>query len=158
MYKFGKRSKKYIKTVHPLLQELANKSIGLSRVDFGVLNTGGLRTAEMQNKIFNDGHSRCDGYKKKSYHQSGLAIDLVPYVNGKYTWSNKRAFIDIAVAVSRTWNELVQGDYYLHWGGFWNAKDLDNDGVLEITDKLGWDVAHWELRKYEQVKNVYPVE
>ncbi len=156
-YSFGKSSVKNIQTVNPLLQELAARIIELSIVDMGVLKTGGLRTAEEQNKIFKSGNSRCDGYEKKSYHQSGLAIDFVPYVNGLYTWGNKWSFLAIKKAVDKAWKDLVHGNYYLHWGGYWGAKDLDSNGILEITDKIGWDAAHYELRSYPQVKNVHKV-
>lgn len=156
-YNFSKNSVKNIQTVNPLLQELAARMIELSTVDAGVLSTGGLRTAEQQNEIFNIGNSERDGYEKKSYHQSGLAIDFVPYVDSRYTWSNKWAFLAIKKAVDKAWKDLVHGNYYLHWGGYWGAKDLDSNGILEITDKMGWDAAHYELRSHPQVKNVYKV-
>lgn len=156
-YKFGKSSVKNIQTVNPLLQELAVRMIELSKIDIGVLSTGGLRTAEQQNEIFKLGNSKLDGFKKKSYHQSGLAIDFVPYVNSRYTWSNKWSFLEIKKAVDKAWKDILHSDYYLHWGGYWGAKDLDGDGILEITDKMGWDAAHYELRTYPQVKNVYKV-
>lgn len=35
------------------------------------------RTAEEQNRLFKEGRSKCDGYKKKSKHQYWLAIDFV---------------------------------------------------------------------------------
>ena len=163
MFKFGKRSKKYIATVDPILQELANKAIEISTVDFGVLKSGGLRTAEEQNKLYKAKKSKCDGYEKKSYHQSGRAIDFVPYVDGGYTWNNKQAFLAIGLAVGQAWKEMADEDRtvngnYLHWGGFWNAKDLDKDGILEEDDRLGWDCPHYELRPYKQTINVYPIE
>lgn len=157
MYKFGKQSIKNIHTVNPLLQELAARMIEISKVDVGVLSTGGLRTAEQQNEIFNIGNSECDGYDKKSYHQTGLAIDFVPYINGKYTWNNKWAFLEIKKAVDKAWEDILHGNYYLHSGIYWGAKDLNGNGILEITDKMGWDAAHHELRLTPQVRNVYPI-
>jgi len=35
-----------------------------------------LRSAEEQNRLFQKGVSGCDGYKKKSRHQSGKAMDI----------------------------------------------------------------------------------
>ena len=158
MYRWGKSSVKYINTVNDILQILAHRIISRVIYDLSVLNTGGLRTAEMQHDIFLTGNSECDGYKKKSYHQSGLAIDFVPYIDGKNTWSNGLAFLTNAKTIFECWDEMVaagenQG-YYLHWGGYWGDKDLDGDQLLEITDKLGWDMAHFEFRKTAQANQL----
>jgi len=34
------------------------------------------RSAEEQNRLFKEGKSKCDGYKKISKHQQGLAVDI----------------------------------------------------------------------------------
>ncbi len=157
MFTFGDASKKHIAGVHDLLQDLAYETIKRSAVDFGVLVNGGLRTAEEQKALFDQGRSKCDGYKVKSYHQSGLAIDFVPYIAGSYTWSNENAFLAIAATALAVWEEVAdkQG-YYLHWGGFWSAGDLNQNAVLDPKDRLGWDPPHFELRTAPQ-KGVYPV-
>ena len=154
---FGKRSIKNIQTTHRILQQLAAAIMARSEFDFGILDNGGLRTAEEQNDIFNTGATQCDGYNKKSYHQSGLAIDFVPYIGG-YTWESKEAFLQIAKLAFEEIENIYMDDYFLHWGGFWSAKDLDGDGVLEVTDKLGWDLPHFELRKVKQTRGVYPID
>ena len=157
MYKFGKRSVKNIQTTHKLLQELATKLISVSDFDISVIDDGGLRTAEQQNKLFKLGRSKLDGYKKKSYHQSGMAIDFVPFVNGTLTWKNKEAFLHIAKTALSIWNtDMLTENYYLHWGGFWGASDKDGDGILELTDKTGWDMPHFELRMTPQI-GVIPI-
>ena len=158
MYSWGKRSKRNIATTYYLLQELANRIIRRTKVDICVLDNGGKRTAAEQHEIYLEGNSRCDGYVKISYHQTGLAIDFVPYIKGRPTWRNKRAFLHIARIAFEEWERMNTGKYYLHWGGYWRAKDLDGDGILEITDRLGWDMAHFELRKCPQKKGVYPVD
>lgn len=155
MYYLGKRSIGNQDGVSPYLQMVAIRAISISPVDFGILETGGERSAEMQNSIFKQGFSGCDGYTKKSYHQSGNALDLVPYINGKYTWSNKQAFIDIYYAFVEAEKQLrhiymIPDEIHFHHGLFWNWKDLDNDGELEITDKLGWDASHIEIRNFPQ--------
>lgn len=155
MNEWGKVSVKSINTVHKILQIIAQKIIIISPYDITVLGNGGKRTARQQNVIYLAGNSGCDGYIKLSYHQSGLAIDFIPYVGGP-TWNNAKAFLTIAKLIFQIWEEIkvsgITEDYYLHWGGFWNAKDLDKDGLLEVTDRLGWDLAHYELRKTPQRK------
>jgi hypothetical protein len=158
MNSLSNRSIKNMDGVSPYLQMTIIRAISISPVDFGVLETGGERTASMQYNIFKEGFSKCDGYEKLSYHQSGNALDKVPYIGGKYTWSNKQAFIDIyyawreAEALLRKLN-MIPDDIFFHHGLFWNWKDIDGDGIIEITDKLGWDAAHTEIRSYPQ-KNI----
>lgn len=160
--KWSKRSVKNINTVSPILQLLAQKLISKTKYDIGVLNLGGKRTSKEQNAIFLDGKSKCDGYKILSYHQSGLAIDFVPYINGRYTWDNKEVFLDIAKKIFSIWEELEYSKFtngkFLHWGGFWSSVDLDGNGLLEPSDKLGWDVAHYEIRDFKQIKGKYPFD
>lgn len=158
MYKFGNASKQRIQEVNGLLQTLANETIQASPFDFGIPSTGGLRTAEQQKELYNKGYSKCDGYNKKSYHQTGLALDFVPYIDGGYTWANKEAFLAIAKTAFEAWEKIPdKKGYFLHWGGFWKAKDLNLDGFLGDGDQLGWDLPHFELRKTEQTKGVYPI-
>lgn len=156
MYYLGKRSIANQDGVSPYLQMVNIRAISICSSDYGVLESGGERTAREQHQIFTDGHSKCDGYEKLSYHQSGNALDTVPYIDGKYTWSNRQAFIDILDAWKQAEIELrklnmIPDDIYIHHGIYWNWQDLDNDGILEITDKLGWDAAHHELRSKPQV-------
>ncbi len=151
MYKFGKSSKERLSEVHELLQELAEKCIQKSPYDFGITSTGGLRTAEQQRVLFDTGTTHCDGVKIKSYHQSGKALDLIPYIGGSYTWENKEAFLGIAKTAFEVWDamENKQG-LHLHWGGYWRAKDSNTNMLLDINDKLGWDLPHFELRSNPQ--------
>jgi peptidoglycan LD-endopeptidase CwlK len=159
MFKFSTASKQRISQVHELLQILAYETIKVSPYDFGIISNGGLRTAEEQKELFDKGYSKCDGYNKKSYHQSGLALDFVPYIDGSFTWKNEKAFLSIANKAFHVWSAIKDTKgYFLHWGGYWSAKDLNSNGLLDINDKLGWDLPHFELRKYPQEKGVYPVE
>lgn len=159
MYYLGKRSILNMDGVSPYLQMTAIRTIAICPVDFGVLETGGERTASMQYNIFKQGNSKCDGYEKLSYHQSGNALDLVPYIGGKFTWNNKQAFIDIYYSFKEAETQLrslnmIPEDVFFHHGLFWNWKDLDHDGIIEISDKLGWDAAHHEIRKIAQKTNL----
>jgi len=160
MNKWGKGSVRNINTVYKVLQILARYIIVRSPYDLTVLKSGGKRTDTEQNVIYLRGDSKCDGYIKISYHQSGFAIDFVPFIDGKATWSNGLAFLTVAKIIFEIWDEMIESGesegYYLHWGGFWGAKDLDKDGLLEISDKLGWDGAHYELRTIPQ-KNVIKI-
>lgn len=131
-YKFGKGSTEQLNDINPILKELAIKALEKSEVDFGVPSTGGKRTAEQQKALFDKGFSQKDGYIKKSYHQSGNAVDLVPYIDGKLTWADKEAFAKINKAVMAAWAEMNITEWKLTWGGTW---------------KTFVDLPHYEIKK-----------
>jgi len=87
MFKLSKRSKSRLEGINKTLYKIAVEGVKESPFDFGITQTGGLRTAEDQNKLYKQKVSKCDGYKKLSYHQSGNAFDIYAYVGGKATWT-----------------------------------------------------------------------
>ena len=131
-FKFGKVSTEKLNEVNSVLKDLAIKALAKSSVDFGIPSTGGKRTAEEQKVLFDKGFSQKDGTIKKSYHQSGNAMDLVPVIDGKMTWESKKAFSDINKAVMAAWAEMKITDWTLTWGGTWTTFV---------------DLPHYELKK-----------
>lgn len=114
-YYFSKRSCAILDTVHPTLQHIFEEAITDSPFDFGI--TSGYRTAEEQNELFNKGASQRDGYTKKSYHQTGLAVDIAIYVDGKLTWEEDYYKI-VAGHIIGTAKRL---GYEIEWGGMWQS-------------------------------------
>jgi peptidoglycan L-alanyl-D-glutamate endopeptidase CwlK len=122
MYKLSNRSRSRLDGINPVLIEIVEEAIKDSPFDFGIPQSGGLRTAEDQNKLFNQKVSKCDGYDKKSYHQSGNAFDIYAYVNGRASWETKH-LKPIAEHILNVANECFNVE--LTWGGNWpNFKDL----------------------------------
>lgn len=158
MYKFGKSSKEQLGEVHELLRLLANACLRQSAFDFGVLAGGGLRSASQQKELFAQGASKHNGTKKKSHHQYGMALDLVPHINGSYTWVNKEAFLNIAQSAFSIWGQLedTQG-LHLHWGGFWKINNRNKKGFLDLQEIQAWDLSHFELRSKAQ-KEAMPID
>ena len=156
-YNFGKSSKERLNDVSVYLVLTARRALLCSPVDFGVPYLGALRLATEQNRIFNDGFSSCDGYDKVSFHQrtdkdgKGLALDLVPYIVGHgLSYDADGRFGVIGMLMLEAWFELqeegeIPKDLFLHWGGLWSHKD---------PEKLGWDLAHYEIRTSEQIEKV----
>jgi len=68
------------------------------------------RSPQEQNRLYKKGLSKCDGYKKKSKHQYWLAIDLVPFKDGKCQWRDYPELKFLGWA----W-EMLGGV----WGGRW---------------------------------------
>lgn len=132
MYKFSSRSLKVLSTVHPTLQAVMTRALALSPIDFGIPPSGGLRTAEKQRELFVAGKSKCDGYKVRSRHQSGEAVDVYAYVNGQASWDKHHLAIIAGVVLSVAKSMGVE----LRWGGTFGSSDWK-----------GWDYPHFELKK-----------
>ncbi len=116
-FKFGSSSLKRLSTVDERLQKIAHRALELSPIDFGIPNYGGLRTAEEQKALFDQKLSELDGYDNESYHQTGLALDVYAYVDGKASWDEKH-LANIAWFMQKAANEL---GHDLEWGGTWTS-------------------------------------
>jgi len=121
MYKLSKKSLSRLEGIDPVLFEIVKEAIKESPIDFGVPSSGGLRTAEDQNELFTKGVSKCDGYNKKSRHQTGKAFDIYAYVDGKASWDTQH-LTDIANHILKIAKD--QFNVNLIWGGTWKWKDL----------------------------------
>lgn len=118
-YRLSARSKTELLGVHPKLVELVSHAIQISAVDFMVFD--GKRTAEEQNRHFRNKASQLDGYKKKSYHQSGNAVDLVPVINGKENHTDWDNYYVLASAMVTAAKELGIANK-IRWGGAWDRR------------------------------------
>ena len=127
-YNWGKTSLKRMKGLDERLVKVLFRAIRIASkkkdgVDLTIPHFGGLRTADEQNKLFENGFSKCDGYEKKSFHQSGRAVDVIPYVKGENIYQMKEAekqllFHKVAVCMLEASNkEGVR----LNWGGNWTS-------------------------------------
>ena len=79
------------------------------------------RTPDRQDKLRKKGRSRLRGNQSK--HQHGLAIDVVPIINGKMVWHNKKLWLKIGKLGEK------RG---LGWGGRWQK--LYDPGHFEYVD------------------------
>ena len=132
MFKWGIKSKERMIGVDEFLIECATRALAKSNYDMTIPWMGGVRTAKEQNALFVDGNTKADGYARKSYHQSGMALDVVP-VDGNYT--NTKAFNHFAKLMFSTWQVMIynkEARGLLYWGGHFG--------------KNGWDKPHYEIR------------
>lgn len=136
-FKLGKSSKANRAGVDPRLIEISDRAIEITMVDFGHGPVSGLRTAEIQNELFKDGRSKCDGYLNKSPHQSGKALDFYAYVNGRATWEPPHLAM-VAAAFLQAASEL---GYHVEWGGLWRGKKPQQRNGIPY----GWDCPHIQL-------------
>ena len=88
-YKFSVKSKNILNSINPKLQKLFNEVI--KYYDISIIS--GFRTVEEQQKLFKQGSSKCDGVNKISKHQTGNAVDIVPY---PINWEDINKFCEVA--------------------------------------------------------------
>jgi peptidoglycan L-alanyl-D-glutamate endopeptidase CwlK len=133
MYKFGNRSEQRMLGVRRDLAMCARKALIRSKYDMTIPWMGGVRTAEQQKRLFESGSTKADGYDKKSYHQTGNALDIIP--TGREPYKNTKVFNHFAALMFVTWQALLlegKASGELYWGGHFGAD--------------GWDKPHFEIR------------
>jgi peptidoglycan L-alanyl-D-glutamate endopeptidase CwlK len=115
MYQLSKRSSKHLSGVNPKLIDIIKLALQITKVDFGIPITGGLRTVEQQQELYRQEKSQCDGIIAKSNHQTGNAFDVFAYVDGKASWDIDD-LNEVATAILAAASQL---EIQLTWGGHW---------------------------------------
>ena len=116
-FKLGANSINNMSGIDERLISIAELAITLTNIDFGIPSTGGLRSTEDQAKLFTSGVSKADGRTNKSYHQTGKAVDVYAYVDGKASWDKLHLSL-IAAAMLQASSQL---GFELKWGGLWKS-------------------------------------
>lgn len=124
-YALGAKSQANLAGVHPDLRKIINRAIAISTQDFGVTEPQ-VRTIEDQRKKVAAGVSQT--MKSKHLEQPDLtgktkilyghAVDLVPWVNGAFSWDWERIY-PVAAAMVAAAAEMGLADH-LCWGGVWD--------------------------------------
>ena len=144
-FTFGKRSREKLSQCHPDLQLIAEESLKLSSIDFGI--SEGHRSVEKQQEYFRTGKSKVDGIKKKGKHnyQPSLAFDFYAYIPGKpseaFSMHNLTYLAGVITATARRLYNEGKITHQLRWGANW-----DRDGEI-LTDQDFDDAPHVELKK-----------
>lgn len=110
-FHLSEKSLKRLSGVHPKLQAVVKRAIEISPVDFVVIE--GLRTKERQRYLVEKGASKT----MNSYHITGHAVDIAPFIDGKASWGWKH-YPDMAKAMKDAAKEL---NVNLTWGGEWKT-------------------------------------
>lgn len=117
-FKLGAASLKELTGVHPQLVATVKRAIEVSEQDFTVHD--GIRTIEEQKRFVAQGVSKT----MDSKHLRGLAVDLVPWIDGKPRWWWPQIY-SIAAAMYVAARELNAKSIY--WGAAWDRP------LLELT-------------------------
>ena len=127
-FKLSNRSKDRMSGIDSRLIAIAELAITLTIIDFGIPKDGGFRTVDRQKELFDRGASKCDGTRRKSRHQSGLAVDFFAYVDGRATW-DKEAMATVACAFLQA--AAILG-LAAQWGGLWRSwQDMPHIELLD---------------------------
>lgn len=138
-FKFSKRSYERLEGVDQRIIWTLEDALKISPIDFGIPEHGGLRTVDVQHSLFIKGLSKCDGRKSKSVHQSGWAVDVFAYVNGKASWKPRHLSM---VATSILQCAPGRG-LKAEWGGFFRPLK-----TYPYEDyEAGWDMAHHQFEE-----------
>jgi len=116
-FKLSNRSKERRDGVDPRLIDISDLAIQITVIDFGIPRYGGKRTSLDQRELYNAGNSKCDGYKKRSKHQEGLALDFYAFVGGQASWNTEHLAM-VAAAFLQAASIL---GHKLRWGGLWKG-------------------------------------
>ena len=117
-FKFGKKSLENMFGIDAKLIRIAHRAIEISKIDFGIPETGGLRSEKVQYGLHMKGSSpHCDGTINRSKHQDGIALDFYAYVDGAGSWEPEY-LAQIAAAFLQASIEL---GYPIQWGGLFRS-------------------------------------
>lgn len=134
-YRLGRKSLENMEGLRPDLHQVVCDAIKITKCDFTILKTGGVRTTAMQAKLYRKGASKLNGRSQKSKHQVqhdgfGWAVDLVPYVGGpRWEWP---LVYQIAAAVGYV---ARKNGVPLRWGGVWDRKMDDYSISFDDPEK-----------------------
>lgn len=141
-YKFGRASRERLSTCHPDLQKIMNEVIKVSPVDFTIVS--GYRNEEEQTKAFNKGHSKARFLESPHNFLPSLAVDVMPYVDGRLVDKDNSGYLDYYYLLFDTIMEVYQ--------------EMKDNGDIDIElewayDKWGWDLPHYQIVGWKSYKD-----
>lgn len=128
-FRLGAASEANLVGVHPDLVKLVRRAILITEIDFTVFE--GVRTVERQRKLVATGASRT----MDSYHLTGDAVDLVPFVDGQPRWE-----MTLCNQVAEAMHEACDRLHLrVTWGRVWDMEmaeldpeDFEGDRALYV--------------------------
>lgn len=121
-FKLSQRSLSKLEGVDERLVAVVKYAIGLSAVDFGVIE--GVRSINRQRELVAKGASQT----MKSRHIDGEAVDLMAYIGSRGSWE-LNLYDDIADAMKKA---AIACDVGIKWGGAWTVPDIRAwEGTME---------------------------
>jgi peptidoglycan L-alanyl-D-glutamate endopeptidase CwlK len=150
-FMLSQASEEHLKGIDPRLERCVRRAIATTSVDFVVFE--GLRSLERQQELFRNGASRT----LDSYHLTGHAVDLVPFLGGRAQWQQPLCN-QVAIAMREA---AVAFDVPLTWGAVWDKplRSLDPTRMqTEIENYIErYRVSHPPIRTQGEVHAPHPL-
>jgi len=130
MFYLGQQSQERLEGLDPGLVKCVRRAITQTSVDFSVFE--GMRSRTRQEQLYREGVSRT----LDSYHLTGHAVDLVPFIGGRLQWQ-AAACCQVAIAMREAAQEFK---VEVTWGGVWDRLLTQLDPVIlqkEIDHYVG---------------------
>ena len=136
MNKWSRTSAKRLNTCHVDLITLCN--IVLQVHDCTIVE--GHRNQKCQNQAYYIGNSKLQWPNSKHNKTPSLAVDVVPFINGKATYNREQILYFSGIVLGIANRLSIEGlmTHKVRWGGDW---DRDND----FKEHKFFDGAHFEL-------------
>ena len=135
MFSLGNNSRRNLKGVDPKLIEVVQLALTISKVDFGVPSSGGVRSIDQQRELFNNKSSQLDGLTRRSRHQVdlkdglGKAVDVFAYVDGKASYD----LLHLTHIATAMFAAAATVGVLLNWGGHWRKfVDAPHFEIVEV--------------------------
>jgi len=122
-FRFGAASERELIGVNPDLVRVTRLGLRYSSQDYCVYD--GIRSVKEQQQHFKTGTTKT----MQSRHLQGLAVDLVPWINGKVVWDWDGCY-EIACAIDKAATELGLA-HRITWGGAWDRTLADFSGKAD---------------------------
>ena len=138
-HQFGAKSSQKLKTVHPLLRQVALTALKRSPYDFTIIH--GWRGEDVQNALFDSGASTKRWPESKHNTLDEIedplseALDFGPWIDSNVPWDDTHIFAVIAGCFFAAADACGAT---LRWGGDW-----DSDGSTK--DQTLMDYGHVEI-------------
>ncbi len=116
-FSFGSRSQERLRGVHPDLRRVLERAIGLTSIDFTVLE--GLRAIERQRLLLAQGATRTLRSRHLPHPSDGLsrAADVAPVVGGSVRW-DWPLYYELARFIKHA---AAEEQVPVEWGGDWRT-------------------------------------
>lgn len=135
-FRFGASSEKELVGVNFDLVTVTRLALQRSKQDFIVFD--GIRSLAEQQRHVQNGTSKT----MKSKHLDGLAVDLVPWINGKPVWDWNGCYL-IAMAMDEAATELGLA-HRITWGGAWDRTlaQFGGDSKAYMNEVIAYRQRH----------------
>lgn len=151
MFHLGVGSEEHLRGIDPRLERCVRRAITTTSTDFNVYE--GLRSLERQQELYRNGASRT----LDSYHLTGHAVDLVPFLGGRVQWQQPLCN-QVAIAMREA---AVYFGVPLTWGAVWDKKLSELDPARlqnEIEAYIErYRISHPPIRVQGEMHDPHPL-